>query len=132
MNSKVSILSDISIYTTDGEGAVPLIDVFRKINQEFGEDTGLSKTSDADELKSFLKFILPNYDEDRVYVSDIKKVVQWYKHLHAIDATIFEDKGEEQEKDESKSEKSDQPSEKKTKPKPAKAKSSDDEKKSEE
>lgn len=82
INNKVSVLSDISIYTTDEEGATPLTEVMKKIHTEFKGDTGLSSTSDSDELKAFLKFILPNYDESRVYVSDIKKLVAWY-HLLA-------------------------------------------------
>jgi hypothetical protein len=81
MQSKVSILSDISIYTTTEEGAVPLSEVMKKIHAEFDGDTGLTSTSDPDELKSFLKFILPEYDESRVYVSDIKKLISWYKSL---------------------------------------------------
>lgn len=81
MQNKVSILSEISIYTTDTDGAVPLEDVMRKIHAEFAGDTDLDKNSSSDELKSFMKFILPEYDESRVYVSDIKKVVSWYAQL---------------------------------------------------
>ncbi|MDH5607948.1 MAG: DUF5606 domain-containing protein [Cyclobacteriaceae bacterium] len=81
MNAKVSVLSDISIYTNDGDGSVPLKDILQKIHVEFKGDTGLTKTSDGEELKSFLKFVLPNYDEDRVYASDIKKLVAWYHQL---------------------------------------------------
>ena len=81
MQTKVSVLSDISIYITDGDGAVPLKDVMVKIHEEFEGDTGLSGASDPEELKSFLKHVLPNYDEDRVYVSDIKKLVNWYNKL---------------------------------------------------
>lgn len=98
MNAKVSVLSDISIYTTDGEGSVPLETVFRKIYDEFGEDTGLGKQSDADELKSFMKFILPAYDEDRVYVSDIKKVVTWYHQLIQLEPQIFKAEATEKAK----------------------------------
>ena len=81
MHNKVSILSEISIYTTDTEGAVPLEDVMRKIHGEFDGDTDLDKNSSPEELKSFLKFILPDFDDSRVYVSDIKKVVSWYDQL---------------------------------------------------
>lgn len=97
MQSKVSILSDISIYTTDEEGAVPLKDVMIKIHKEFNGDTGLSSSSDSDELKSFLKFILPDYDEDRVYVSDIKKLVTWYNLLSTKLPELFEEPKEEKE-----------------------------------
>ncbi|MFT4737238.1 MAG: hypothetical protein ACI8QD_000659 [Cyclobacteriaceae bacterium] len=96
MSAKVSVLSDISIYTTDEDGAVPLEEVFKKIHAEFGADTDLTKQSDADELKSFLKFILPNYDEERVYISDIKKVVTWYNQLITLQPDFFE-KGSESE-----------------------------------
>ncbi|MEM9324516.1 MAG: DUF5606 domain-containing protein [Bacteroidota bacterium] len=78
MRTKVSVLSDISIYTTDGDGSTPLESVMKKIHEEFDGDTGLSGASDSDELKSFLKHILPNYDDSKVYVSDIKKLVNWY------------------------------------------------------
>jgi hypothetical protein len=95
MNAKVSVLSDISIYTTDAEGSVPLEEIFKKVFDEFGADTGLSKQSDNDELKSFMKFILPAYDEDRVYVSDIKKVVTWYNQLIELQPDFFTAPAEE-------------------------------------
>lgn len=95
MHSKVSILSEISIYTNTAEGTVPLEEVMRKIHGEFDGDTGLSGSSAADELKSFLKFILPEYDESRVYVSDIKKIVNWYGLLVEVAPEVFEAKQEE-------------------------------------
>ena len=98
MNAKVSILSDISVYTTDGDGALPLVEVLQRIHKEFNGDTGLGKSSDSDELKSFLKFVLPTYDEERVYVSDIKKIVTWYGQLNELDPKIFEAKEEEKKK----------------------------------
>lgn len=95
MHNKVSILSEISIYTTGAEGAVPLEDVMRKIHKEFDGDTDLDKTSSSDELKAFLKFILPEYDEGRVYVSDIKKVVSWYDQLVKQAPEVLIEKKEE-------------------------------------
>lgn len=77
-NNRLSILSEISIYTTTKEGTVPLADVFKKIYTEYGDDLGLDAEADPAELKSFLKSVLPEYDESRVYVSDIKKLVKWY------------------------------------------------------
>jgi hypothetical protein len=97
MHTKVSVLADISIYTTDGDGSVPLQEVMGKIHQEFEGDTGLSASSDPDELKSFLKFILPDYDEERVYISDIKKLVTWYNQLAELAPELFNK--EEQEKE---------------------------------
>jgi hypothetical protein len=77
-SNKVSVLQEISIYTTTKEGSVPLEDVFKKMHAEFKDDLGVDANSDANELKSFLKAVLSDYDEDRVYVSDIKKLVKWY------------------------------------------------------
>jgi len=91
MQTKVSVLSDISIYTTDGEGAVPLQEVMQKIHKEFAGDTGLDKNSDADELKAFLQHILPTYDEERVYVSDIKKLVTWYNLIAELAPELLEE-----------------------------------------
>lgn len=95
MHNKVSILSEISIYTTDAEGAIPLEDVMKKIHKEFKGDTDLDKNSSPEELKAFLKFILPEYDEARVYVSDIKKVVSWYDQLVKQAPEVLEEKKEE-------------------------------------
>lgn len=77
-NHRLSILSEISIYTTTKEGTVLLAEVLKKMHASFGDDLGLDAEADASELKSFLKSVLPDYDENRVYVSDIKKLVKWY------------------------------------------------------
>jgi hypothetical protein len=77
-NQRVSLLSEISIYTLTEEGASPLLDVLKTIEKEFDGDTGLAD-ADNDEYKAFLKHVLPEYDEDRVYVSDIKKLINWYQ-----------------------------------------------------
>ena len=77
-NNKISLLNEISIYTTTKEGTVPLEQVLKKIHQEFGNDPGVDGESDSTELKSFLKSVLPEFDESRVYVSDIRKLVKWY------------------------------------------------------
>lgn len=80
-HAKVSILAEISIYTTDTEGVAPLADVLKKIHAEFDGDIGLTTNSDPNELRAFMKHVLPSYDVDRVYVSDIKKLVSWYSIL---------------------------------------------------
>jgi hypothetical protein len=97
-NHRLSILSEISIYTTTKEGTAALVDVLKKINQEFGNNIGLDADADPNELKSFLKSVLPEYDESRVYVSDIKKLVKWYGLLMKYAPEIItstEDKKEE-------------------------------------
>jgi hypothetical protein len=77
-NSKLSLLQEISIYTTTKEGNVPLEDVLKKIYSEFKDDLGVDANSESAELRAFMKAVLPTYDEDRVYTSDIKKLVKWY------------------------------------------------------
>jgi hypothetical protein len=95
-NHKMSVLSEISIYTTTKEGTVSLEDVLKKIHKEYGADLGLDAEADSSELKSFLKSVLPEYDENRVYVSDIKKLVRWYDVLlrHAPETLVEGQKSE--------------------------------------
>jgi hypothetical protein len=90
-NQRISILSEISIYTTTKEGSIPLLDVLKKIKSEYGADTGVDADSEGTELKAFLKSVLPNFDESRVYVSDMKKLVKWYSVLLKIAPEIFEE-----------------------------------------
>lgn len=99
-DSRVSIFSEISIYSHTEEGATALEDVMQSIHQEFAGDTGLDKNSVPDELKSFLTHVLPDYDEDRVYVSDIKKLVSWYNLLARDYPEVFDKKEEESSSEE--------------------------------
>ncbi len=92
---RVSLLHEISIYTTDKEGTVPLGDVLKKMHAEFGDDPGVDGSSDPAELKAFLKSVLPQYDEERVYTSDIRKLVKWYSILLAHAPEILRDEPDE-------------------------------------
>ena len=102
-NHRLSLLNEISIYTTTKEGNVPLEDVLKKVQKDFGDDPGVDANSDSDELKAFMKSVLPQYDEDRVYTSDIKKLVRWYglirKHAPEV-LKEAEDKNEEKPEEE--------------------------------
>lgn len=90
--TKLSSLSDISIYTLEAD--VPLVDVMKKLSEiEAGEQT-ISHKSKPEELKSKFKTVLPEYDEDRVYTSDMKKVLQWYNILQSCDMLSFEEEEE--------------------------------------
>lgn len=80
-NHRISVLKEISIYTTDAEGSTPLQGVLQSIHKEFGDDPGVDSSSSPEELRAFLQHILPEFDRERVYVSDIKKLVSWYKLL---------------------------------------------------
>jgi hypothetical protein len=88
-DSQVSVLSEISIYTNTEEGATPLAEIMRKIHAEFDGDTGLNKNSGSDELQSFMEHILPDFDQSRVYTSDIKKLVTWYNVLSKDYPEVF-------------------------------------------
>lgn len=96
-NHRLSILSEISIYTTTKEGTVALAEILKTINKEYGNDLGLDSEADASELKSFLKSVLPEYDEARVYVSDIKKLVKWYSILLKYAPEILTEASEKKE-----------------------------------
>ena len=79
MNSRITTLADISIYTDEGE--TKLKEVFLKMKEVLGDaDAPVSKSS-PDELKAFFEKALPDYDRNRFYVSHMKKVVDWYNAL---------------------------------------------------
>ena len=88
---RVSSLEDISIYTIEDD--ILLTEVFDKIKSNLKGKEALSHKSSADELKSFMQENLPDYDDERVYVSDIKKLVQWYNIL--LKAGLLEEQKEE-------------------------------------
>lgn len=77
LQQNVSVLSEIAIYTLAEE--IPLKDVLAKIKEkENGEQTSVKPKDGKDKLEEYFFDVLPDYDEDRVYASDIKKVLQWY------------------------------------------------------
>lgn len=78
--ARVSALDDITIFTEDED--MPLADVFKLIYDKQEGKESISPKSSGEELKAFLKEILPSYDDERVYVSDIKKLLTWYNLLH--------------------------------------------------
>lgn len=91
----VSLLSEIAIYTLTEE--IPLRVVFTKISDKENGGATISHKSSKDELEEYFFNVLPDYDEDRVYASDIKKVVQWYNLLHKAGITDFSEKEKTEE-----------------------------------
>jgi hypothetical protein len=81
LRSNVSLLSEISMYTNTEEK--PLAEVMRNIAIKENEGPAISHKEDNDKLVAYFKTVVPDYDEDRVYVSDIKKVLHWYNMLQA-------------------------------------------------
>ncbi len=99
---KISSLQDIAIYTESED--LPLSDVFKKIFEKENEGQTISHKSSANELKSYFEEVLPDYDKDRVYVSDIKRVIKWYnilqKHeLIDLQEDVSEDNNESDKKE---------------------------------
>lgn len=88
VSNNVSVLSEIAIYTLEEE--IPLREVFQKISdKENGGKTSVAHKDEKIKLEEYFFEVLPNYDEDRVYASDIKKIIQWYNLLHEKGITDF-------------------------------------------
>lgn len=101
-NHRVSVLSDISIYTTTSEGSAMLGEVMKKIKKEFDDDPGVDSNSSKEELYAFLEYILPELDKTRVYPSDIKKLVSWYKIIYKDMPELLEEEKKPSKKKEDK------------------------------
>ena len=81
ISSNVSLLSEIAVYTLGKE--LPLEEVLSKIfYKEKGAETSTSPKASKDDLEAYFFSVLPDYDEDRVYPSDIKKILNWYNLLN--------------------------------------------------
>lgn len=78
-SDKVSNLAEISIYTLEKD--VPLSDVFKNISDMEKGGKAIDHKSDDNSLKAYFEKALPEYDKERVYVSDIRKVINWYNIL---------------------------------------------------
>lgn len=81
LRSNVSLLSEISVYTYDGE--VRLAEVLRNIAEKENEGPAMSHKEDNAKLEKYFREVLPEFDEERVYASDIKKILNWYNMLQA-------------------------------------------------
>jgi hypothetical protein len=80
MRSNVSLLSEIAVYTYNEE--IKLAEVFKAIaTKENDGPTAISHKDDNDVLVTYFREVLPEFDEDRVYPSDIKKIINWYNML---------------------------------------------------
>lgn len=97
---RVSILQEISVYTTGEEESIPLADIFYACKEKYGEKIDID-TKDNEALFDFLGGVLNDYDKDRVYASDIKKMVNWFNLLAEKAPEVLVPKVEE-ESDETK------------------------------
>ncbi|MDE5708339.1 MAG: DUF5606 domain-containing protein [Alistipes sp.] len=96
-SSKVSALTEISMYTEGDD--MPLAEVFTKIYAHTGGKEAISHKESPEKLKSAFAEVLPEYDRDRVHVSDIKKCFAWFNTLVAAGFTEFELPQEPQEQE---------------------------------
>jgi len=101
-HEQISTLEEISIYTDDED--MPLKDVFKAMYDKLDGKAAISHKSDPEELKGFFEEAVPSYDKENVYVSDIKKVINWYNTL--IEHNMMEFKEEETTPEEGTEEKS--------------------------
>lgn len=103
---RMSSLEEISIFSTDEDR--PLKEVFKMIHDKMGDKVDFDfKKASNDELREKFAFVMPDYDEDAVYPSDMKKVFAWYQMLNdkgLLDFTV-EPENQEETKEETPAEK---------------------------
>ena len=96
--NRITTLEDISIYTSAGE--TKLREVMLKMKEVLGDNAAPSPKADPKELKDLFKKALPDYDEERFYVSHMKKVVEWYNEIKEYASFDFVNPDEETEAEE--------------------------------
>ncbi len=94
-NMMISKLLDISIYTE--EESEPLVNILKTMREKYGSELPITKKSSKDELMAFLGEILPDFDKERVYPSNVKKLISWYKILDAFEVSLEVADEEEEE-----------------------------------
>ena len=92
-NERISSLEDISIFTLEED--IPLKKVFELIYSKENGGECISHKSDNNKIVQYMEEILPDFDRDRVYVSDMKKLFSWYNILNAKRLITIEDVKEE-------------------------------------
>jgi hypothetical protein len=94
--AQISALEDISVYTEEGDLA--LEKVFKAIyEKENGHKAINPKKASGKELENYFEEIIPDFDKDRVYASDMKKILKWYNLLHKLDMLNFQEEEEKEE-----------------------------------
>jgi len=89
-NLQVLVLNDVTIYASKGED-IRLEDIFIKLNEKAGNSLQLDLKSDSVELIDLFKEVAPDYDHEKVYLSDMKKTFRWYMTLCHFYPNLFED-----------------------------------------
>ena len=98
-NSRISGLEDITVYSETED--VPLKELLEEAKEHFGGETcGINLNKEADKMVEAFEAILPNYDKDRVYNSDIKKIFKWYNILLTTGMLVASEESSEKETEE--------------------------------
>ena len=90
---RVHTLEAISVYTNDKD--IPLGDVFKKIAEKENKGPAIEHKADEPEVIKYFSEVLPDFDKDRVHISDIRKMIQWYNILQKADMLNFDEPKEE-------------------------------------
>ena len=97
-NSKIIALEDISIYTEAED--MPFKEVFKRISAKENGKSALSHKEPTEKILAYFEEIVPEYDKERVYVSDMKKIIQWYNLLTEKGMLDLDEEAKEEEKKE--------------------------------
>lgn len=87
-NSKIIALEDISIYTENED--MPLKEVFKRIYDKENGKPAINHKESQEKITAYFNEIVPEYDKERVYISDIRKIIQWYNLLVSRGILNFE------------------------------------------
>jgi len=99
---QISALEEISIYTYEED--VPLAEVFEKMYNVLEGKPAMSPKSNKNDMMAFFETVLPDYNQEQVYASDVKKLIQWYNLFHKYGMLTFDDKKDEDKAAEAKAE----------------------------
>ena len=96
-HERINSLEEITVFTDDED--MPLKDVFKALHEKEDGKESISPKSDNNTLKEYFGEVVPDYDRERVYVSDIKKILGWYNILQKADMLSFEEEEEEKKEE---------------------------------
>ena len=96
-NAKIISLEDISIYTEDED--MPLKEVFKRIYEKEEGKPAINHKESAADITNYIDSVVPEYDADRVYVSDMRKMIQWYNLLLEKNMLNLEEAEEKKEEE---------------------------------
>ena len=96
-HERINSLEEITVFTDNED--MPLKDVFKALYEKEDGKESISPKSDNNTLKEYFGEVVPDYDRERVYVSDIKKILTWYNILQKADMLSFEEEEEEKKEE---------------------------------